>query len=89
MSQEKEEHELVMVHGCASDGEANIIIGLLRANGIEAMRESDMPHLTLPVRADAKILVNREDAAEAKRIINENKAPSTKDAEEGGEEAAP
>ena len=87
MSEEQKQehdHNLVSVHSCGNDGEANIIIGLLLANDIKALRESDLTHLSFPVNADAQVIVNKEDEAEALRIIAEHhEAP----ADGGGDEA--
>ena len=77
-----QDHDLVSVHTCANGGEAEIIIGLLKTNDIEALRESDMPHSVYSINADAQILANNEDEAEALRIISEHE-----DRQEGGAEA--
>jgi hypothetical protein len=71
MSNDFEDHELVSVYECENDEEADIIIGLLEANGIEAMLSSDLPHLSLPVAGDAHVMVNHSDAKEAKHVIEE------------------
>ena len=92
MSQDQQhDHDLVSVHSCANDGEADIIMGLLKSNDIEALRESNMPHLIYPTNADAQVIVNKEDEAEALRIIREHHEASTGDdpdegAQEGGAE---
>ncbi|HPO14795.1 MAG TPA: DUF2007 domain-containing protein [Candidatus Hydrogenedentes bacterium] len=72
MSEDMEDHELVSVHECENDDEADIIIALLEANGIEAFLSTEMPHSVLPVSDDAHVLVNREDEEEALRIIEES-----------------
>lgn len=82
MSDDMEDHELVSVHECENDDEADIIIALLESNGIEAFLSSDMPHSVLPVSDDAHVLVNREDEEEALRIIEESIESSTEEEEE-------
>jgi hypothetical protein len=69
------DHDLVSVHSCGTDGEAEIVIGLLKANEIDAFRGSDVPHSAFPVNADADILVNGDDEAEALLIIREHLSP--------------
>lgn len=69
---------MVPVHVCWSDWEAEVIIGLLRAHGIGAQANSEIPHSVLPTTADGlgeiQILVNQEDAARARDIIQEQKS---------------
>jgi len=64
-----EEHGLEMVYSCKDDEEAEIIIGFLKSNGIEANIDSDMPHIAFPVEDDSKIYVNREDAEQARQLL--------------------
>ncbi len=71
MAKDHQEHELVPVHTCADDGEAEIIIEYLQANGIEAILDSNMPHSVLPVSDDARVLVNRDDAEMAGQLLAE------------------
>ncbi len=82
MSNDMEDHELVSVHECENDDEADIIIALLEANGIEAFLSTEMPHSVLPVSDDAHVLVNHEDEAEALRIIEESIKASDEEEEE-------
>ncbi len=64
-----EEHGLEMVYACKDDEEAEIIVGYLNSNGIEANIDSDLPHITFPVEDDSKIYVNRENAAQARELL--------------------
>mgnify|MGYP006307909459 CR=1 FL=1 len=78
MTDNQQEHNLVPVHTCADDTEAEVIIEYLGANGIEAISDSNIPHSVLPVSDDARVLVNREDAGRAKQLLaqRENQAES-------------
>jgi hypothetical protein len=64
-----EEHELVAVHICANDEEADVIISYLEANGIEAMLSTEMPHSIIAVTDDAAVLVNHVDVDEARHLL--------------------
>ena len=68
----KKEHDLVTVHECADDIEAQVIISFLESEGIEAFLDSDMPHAVWPVSADANVLVNKADAEKARTLIAEH-----------------
>lgn len=72
--EEQEHHNLVDVCACGSDGEAAIIIGLLREYGIEAHRDSDLPHSVYPVVSDATVYVHEDDAERAKALLAERRA---------------
>lgn len=69
MSTESEDHELVSVYSCESDEDAEIVVGYLEANGIDAMLSNEVPHSVFPVSGDAHVLVNASDADEARRLI--------------------
>ena len=82
---DQNDHGLTMVHECDDDDEANIVIGFLQSNGIEARIDSDLPHAILPVEGDSKIYVNHEDAEKAKKLLADRdaeNAPSLVDEEE-------
>lgn len=74
MNTEFEDHELVSVFSCENDEEADIIVGFLEANGIDAVRNNEVPHSVFPVSSDAHVLVNASDADEARRLIRERGA---------------
>jgi hypothetical protein len=71
MEPDRENHDLVAIYTCEDDNEAEIIISMLEANGIEAVLDSNLPHSVLPVGGDAQILVNEADEDEARRILEE------------------
>ncbi len=73
MTENAEHHNLVPIYVCEDDGEAEIIVEFLASNDINAMIDSNVPHSTLPVAEDARILVHEDDAEEAKRLLNEHK----------------
>ena len=74
MTEEKDEHELVVVHVCEDDDEANVIIGFLESNGIEAVLDTEGPHAVFPVEGDAQIVVNAADAERAQILLAEREA---------------
>ncbi len=82
MGQNGEDHELVSIHNCEDDGEAEIIIDFLETNDIKAIVDSNVPHSVLPVVSDAHIMVNHADEAEARRLLEEREKAAE---EEGGE----
>jgi hypothetical protein len=85
----QEEHNLVVVHVCEDDEEANIIVGLLESNGIEATVENEGPHDVFPVEGDACVVVNAADAERALELLSELEAASEAgDVEEIDEEEA-
>lgn len=86
MTEEREHHRLVGVHVCEDDSEAEVIIGFLKASGIDAMESSNLPHSVWPVESDSKVLVHEDDAEEALRLLSEREAASELDDEEGGTE---
>lgn len=74
MTEEKDEHELVVVHVCEDDEEANIIIGFLESNGIEAALDTEGPHAVFPVEGDSQVVVNAADAERARVLLAEREA---------------
>ncbi|MCX8064566.1 MAG: DUF2007 domain-containing protein [Candidatus Hydrogenedentes bacterium] len=58
-------HNLKVLKKCSSDLEAQMIVDLLKANGIHAIIENSLPHSILPVTGDAIILVREEDYKQA------------------------
>jgi hypothetical protein len=69
--------DLVVVHECGSEVEADLAKGALRSAGIEAMVQADTAgrqrdHLAWS-GAGFKLLVREEDAADAREVLN---APS-------------
>lgn len=68
---EAEHHGLVAIHACGQDEEANIVIAFLAENGISAQLETDLPHSVLPVSSDCEVYVHEDDAAAAKKLIEE------------------
>ena len=74
------EHEgarpVVAVHECYNDGEAEVVIALLREYGIEGIANSEVPHSVLPLTADGlgkvRVLVDEDVAEKALTIISES-----------------
>lgn len=64
---------MVPVHECWSDGEAQIVISCLRAHGIEAIANSEIPHDILPIYVDGlgklQVLVRQDDFEDATFIL--------------------
>lgn len=75
---ENNHHGLEVVHVSRDDEEAEIIVGFLQSNGIEAIIDSNLTHSVLPVEDDARILVNEDDAERARQLIAEREAPGAK-----------
>ena len=71
METDHENHELTPIYVCEDDEEAEIIIGYLKANDIDAMIDSNMPHSMLPVENDSRVVVNSDDAEAAKKLLAE------------------
>jgi hypothetical protein len=69
MTTDPEEHELTLVKSCGTDGEAEVIVTYLKANGIDAAIESDLPPSMYPDLSDAQVYVNKSDAKEALRLL--------------------
>jgi hypothetical protein len=63
------------IHECWSDGEADVIISCLRAHGITAHANSEVPHNILPLAVDGlgkiQVLVAEEDVEQASFILRE------------------
>lgn len=83
MSEIEKERPVVTVHECYDDGEAEVVIGLLREHGIEGIPNSPVPHSVLPVTASrlgkVDVLVDEAVAEQAREIIRnrvENQAES-------------
>lgn len=64
---------MATVHVCWSDSEADIVVSVLRAYGIEAITNSEVPHSVLPFTANGlgkvTVLVTEDLAAEAGQIL--------------------
>jgi hypothetical protein len=64
---------MVPVHECWSDAEAQIVISCLRAHGIEAVANSEIPHEVLPIYVNGlgklQVLVRAGDVQEAIYIL--------------------
>lgn len=69
------ERSVVPVHECYDDGEAEVVIALLRSHGIEGIANSEVPHSVLPIIADGlgkvTVLVDEDAAERARSIISE------------------
>lgn len=67
---------VVPVHECYDDGEAEVVIALLREYGIEGIANSEVPHSVLPVTADGlgkvRVLVDEDVAEKARDIISKS-----------------
>jgi hypothetical protein len=87
MAEKEEHHGLVQVHVCEDENEADVIIGFLKANGIDAMDNANLPHSIYPVEGDAVVLVHEDDAEKALRLLNEREEAAELEAEDGAEEA--
>ncbi|MFP4500093.1 MAG: hypothetical protein ACLFTT_03760 [Candidatus Hydrogenedentota bacterium] len=79
----------VPVHVCWSDSEAEVVIAYLRAHGVEARANSEIPHSILPITADGlgevSVLVKAEDETAARNLL----AAHTREREEGRDGAGP
>ncbi len=66
---------LVSVHTCWDDGEAAVVDSYLRAHGIEALPNSEVPHSVLPIDTNGlgkiEILVKQQDARQARALLAE------------------
>lgn len=77
--------ELVEIFDTQEESEAMVIQGLLEANGVDAMVSGlDAPQNVLPGVGGVVVRVAPEKAAEARRIIAENRNPSPDDEASGG-----
>ena len=67
------------LHECYDDGEAEVVIALLRDRGIEGFANSEVPHSVLPITANGlgkvTVLVDEDLAEEAQSIIAEQRGP--------------
>ncbi len=74
MAEHESKGSVVTVHECYDDGEAEVVIALLRGHGIESIANSEIPHSVLPVTADGlgkvRVLVDVEVAEKAREIIS-------------------
>ena len=72
---DENQRPMVSVYVCWNDHEADIVISVLREQGIEAQANSEVPHAVLPVTADGlgqvDVLVVEDLAGAARRIIQE------------------
>ena len=82
------EGDLVPVHVCYSDGEADVVIAFLEANEINAFASSSIAHSVYPITADGlaevHVLVASESAEAARALLAEHAAQSLSD-EEGSD----
>ncbi|MCP4643842.1 MAG: hypothetical protein GY851_25595 [bacterium] len=66
-------HPLVPIHECWTDSEAEIVVAALRAHGVTAVANSEVPHSILPLTVDGlgkiQILVTSDVEAEACQIL--------------------
>ena len=80
MTDRDENRTVVPVHECYDDGEAEVVIALLRGNDIEGFANSDVPHSVLPITADGlgkvQVLVNAQIAEKARAIIADSRRQS-------------
>jgi len=64
---------VVAVHECYSDGEAEVVAGVLRSENIEAIVKSDPPHSVLPVTAGrfgrVRVYVEEDTAERAREVL--------------------
>ena len=86
MSGHESERPVVPVHECYDDGEAEVVMALLRDYGIEGFANSEVPHSVLPITADGlgkvTVLVDEDLAEKARSIIAEQRG--SKDAPDPG-----
>ena len=73
--------ELVVIFRTHSDVEAQIVRGLLEANGIMSVLASDVPHSVFPLTVDplgeVRLSVRADEAEEAKRVIDSHRTDVT------------
>ncbi len=76
MSEQESGRLVVPIHECYDDGEAEVVIALLRGHGIEGIANSEVPHSVLPITADGlgkvSVLVDKDTADRARSIISES-----------------
>ncbi len=77
MTEQNREGPVAPVHECYDDGEAEVVIALLRDHGIEAFANSEVPHSVLPITTDGlgkvTVLVHEDFAEKARSIIDERR----------------
>ena len=80
MTTNDEIRPVVTVHECWSDGEANIILSVLRDGGIEGQVNSEITHSVFPVKTAGlgrvRVLVDEDLAERATEIIEEHRVAS-------------
>ena len=76
MAEQESERSVVPVHECYDDGEAEVVIALLRDHGIEGIANSEVPHSVLPITAaglgKVLVLVDENIAEQARTIIRQS-----------------
>ena len=79
MSEQESGRSIVPVHECWDDGEAEVVIALLRDRGIEGIANSEVPHSVWPLTTDGlgkvTVLVDEDLAEKARSIIAEQREP--------------
>ncbi len=86
-AREPMDEELVDIFGTKDDSEAMVVQGLLESAGIDSVLVSlDAPQEVLPGVGGMVIRVNREDAEEARRLIEENRQAAEQAADEPEDE---
>ena len=79
MSEHESERSVLPVHECYDDGEAELVMALLREYGIEGFANSEVPHSVLPITADGlgkvTVLVDKDFAEKARSIIAAQRGP--------------
>ena len=85
MSTDDSQNNLVVVHVCYSDGEADVVIAFLKANEIDAVSSSRIDHSVFPITADGlaevQVLVAAESAEAARVLLAEYSAQESSDSE--------
>ena len=83
MTANNPEGDLVPVHVCYSDGEADVVTAFLKANEIDAFASSSIAHSVYPITADGlaqvNVLVAAESAQAARALLAEYAAQSLSD----------
>jgi hypothetical protein len=74
MTDEPEKRNVVPVHTCAEDAEAEVVVALLRGHDIESFPNSELPPTVLPVAGplgQVTIYVDPENRDRAIKIIED------------------
>ena len=82
------EMDYEVVYECATDGEAQVIVGYLRNSGVEAFTNSSWPHTVYPVTSVGEresVIVARADAAKARELIADHPGDAAETAFEAEE----